>query len=118
MKQYLMSKVGFLKWAEVHPDQVAQLTMATGHGERLFISPDVHRFCLLWVFGDESIQYEFVDYVEYDSLEAALDNEAFDDAWESFDSGGAKVAIELMNDFGDEYSISSPPPVMRLETGN
>lgn len=93
IKSILMNKIGFLNWGLVDHNYIkASLGFPDFTQGDLFISPDVKSFHLVTVEYERVPQsnryfwtwcHEIVDYPDYETLFEALENEVFDDAWDS-----------------------------------
>lgn len=115
--QFFLNGLGFLKWTQLHPKDVAKLPNfeAKYHG-RVFLCADVKSLQILWEekSGDRfAFAHETVDYDQYNSAQKMLDEETFDDSGECFEEG---TIWELMNDGMErDFSDESPPPVMTFK---
>jgi hypothetical protein len=105
---FFTNRIAFLKWAELHPDNVKELDNFSHVADtsRVFLSPDVNSLFILWDDG-EWIQYEIADYARHETWQDLLNEETFDDAWESFEETGERKLLELMD-------LETMPEVIRL----
>lgn len=108
MKQKLMDKIGFLKWAQLHPVDVTELT---GETMPLYLSPDVNSLHLVWQEDGEGIFQEIADYNGYDTIKELIEDEAFDDC-QHIDF--TNDILEAISDYKD-YDEETPPPVVKLK---
>lgn len=93
IKEKLVQSIGFMKWVQLHPDDVKDIGYVGAQNSLVFLSPDVHSLHIIWTIPEDQqagldfdTQWEIVDY-PYDNDESVrdfLENELFDDAWESF----------------------------------
>lgn len=92
-KDKFIQSIGFMKWVQLHPDDVKDIGGSAAKDSLVFLSPDVHSLHIVWTIPesqqaglDFDTQWEVADY-PYDDEESVrdfLENEIFDDAWESF----------------------------------
>jgi hypothetical protein len=104
IKRAFMSKIGFLKWAQLHPDDVKTLlAYEEGYSGRVFLSPDVHSLHIVWEeIGnpDEKLWHEIQDYFGLfaETPVEFLNAHVFDDAQGPI--GWTDDVYRVISDFG------------------
>jgi hypothetical protein len=108
VKAKLMNKIGFLKWAQLHPDDV-ELVAHAGYDGKVFLSPDVNSLHLIWTLPDTSEwQHEIADYPDDpgDSVYKFLDEEVLQDAWET--EPLTRSIYRILSDYADYNEETMP----------
>ena len=106
IKKTFMKKIGFLEWAQLHPDDVKTLmAYEEGYCGRVFISPDVHSLHIVWEeIGNpdptERLWHEIQDYFDLFAETPAdfLNSHVFDDAQGPI--GWTDDPFRVISDFG------------------
>ncbi len=109
-----------LDYVELHPDDVNKFAKEKNVPEgmyRVFLSPDIKSMHIIWAAledKDISWSHEIADYESYKNLTAMLEEELFDDSWDSGDELDWDAMYELLSDWGD-YSSANPPQMMKIK---
>lgn len=110
-KRAFMNKIGFIKWAQIHPDDVASLSYFSPGCGRVFISPDVHSLHIVWEEPEQPsgqrLWHEIEDYpYEDQSPSEFLDDHVFDDCQGPI--GWTDDAYEAISDLGEWTAENTP----------